>query len=74
MTGMYQSRDIVSQGTIDLVTRGPRTFVLGHIVSERLVTPSAFIAVFWILISLNVDPDPEPDSGFYLNADPDSGF
>jgi hypothetical protein len=36
---MYQSRDIVSQGTIDLGTRGPRTFVQGHIVSGRPFTP-----------------------------------
>jgi hypothetical protein len=29
-------------------------------------------SVFRIRISLHADPD--PDSGFYLNADPDSGF
>jgi len=29
-------------------------------------------SVFRIRISLNADPD--PDRGFYLNADPDSGF
>jgi len=39
MTGKYQSWDIVSQGTINLGTRGPRTFVRGHIVSGRAVTP-----------------------------------
>jgi len=39
MTGMYQSRDIISQGTINLGTRGPRTFGRGHIVSGRLVIP-----------------------------------
>ena len=39
MTGMYQIRDIVSQGMINLGTRGPRKFVQGHIVSGRPVTP-----------------------------------
>jgi len=39
MTGMYQSRDIVSQGTINLGTRCPRTFVRGHSVWGRPVTP-----------------------------------
>ena len=45
MTGMYQSRDIVSQGTINLGTRGPRTFVRGHNVSGRPVTPIAWVIV-----------------------------
>jgi len=35
---MYHSRDFVSQGTINLGTRCPRTFVRGHIVSVRPVT------------------------------------
>jgi len=39
MTGTYQSRDIVSRGTINLGTSGPRTFVRGHIVSRYPVTP-----------------------------------
>ena len=39
MTGMYQCRNIVSPGTINFGTRGPRTFVRGHIVSGRPVTP-----------------------------------
>jgi len=39
MTGMYQSRDIVLQGTINLGTRVPRTFVRGHIVLGRPVNP-----------------------------------
>jgi len=38
MIGMYQCRDIVSQGTISLAIRGPRTFVRGHIVTGRHVT------------------------------------
>jgi len=38
MTRMYQSRDIVSQGTISLGTRGPRTIVRGRIVPGRPVT------------------------------------
>jgi len=37
MTGMFQSKDIVSQGTINLVIRGPRTIVRRHIVWD---TPS----------------------------------
>jgi len=37
MTGMYQSMDIVSQVTINLGTRSPRTFVWGRIVSGRPV-------------------------------------
>jgi len=32
----------MSQGTINLGTRGPRTFVVGHIVSGRPVTPPFF--------------------------------
>jgi len=36
---MFQSRDVVSQGTINLGTRGPRRFVQEHIVSGRPVTP-----------------------------------
>jgi len=43
MTGKYQSRDIVSHRTINLGTMGPRTFVQGHIVSGRPVTPPRFI-------------------------------
>jgi len=39
MTGMYQSRDLVWQGTINFGTGGPRTFVKGHIVKGRPVTP-----------------------------------
>jgi len=39
MTGMHQYRDIVSHGTINLGNRGPRTFVWGHILSGRSVTP-----------------------------------
>jgi len=39
MAGLYQCRDIVSLGTINLGTRGPRTFVRGHIVWGRSVTP-----------------------------------
>jgi len=39
MTGMYQCRDIVSPGTIYLGSRSPITFVQGHIVSGRPVTP-----------------------------------
>jgi len=38
MTGMYQSGNIVSQGTINLGTRGSRTFVQGHIFSGHPVT------------------------------------
>jgi len=49
MTGMYQSRDIVSQGTINLGTRGPRTFVQGHIVTGRPFTPPYFLT--WSLAS-----------------------
>jgi len=39
MPGMFQSREILSQGTINLGTRGPRTFVRGHIVLGRPFTP-----------------------------------
>jgi len=39
MTGMYQSRVIPSQGTINLGARGPRTFVRRHIVSGCPVIP-----------------------------------
>jgi len=46
---MYQSREIVSQGTINLGTRGPKTFVRGHIVSGRPVTQPKFQTVRDIL-------------------------
>ena len=36
---MYHTRNIVGHGTINLGTRDPRTFVQGHIVSGRAVTP-----------------------------------
>jgi len=39
MTGVNHSRDIVSRGMINLETRIPRTFIRGHIVSGRPVTP-----------------------------------
>jgi len=39
MTGMYRSKDIGSQGTINVGTRGSRTFVRGHIVQGYPVTP-----------------------------------
>jgi len=39
MTGMFQCRDIVFPGRFIQGTRGPRKFVLGHIVSGRPVTP-----------------------------------
>jgi len=42
---MYKSLDIVSRGTIDLGTSGPRIFVRGHIVSGRPVTPPLFVMV-----------------------------
>jgi len=45
MTGIYQSRDIVSQGTINLGTMGSRTFVRGHIASGCPVTPPWFPSV-----------------------------
>ena len=40
---MYQFRDIVSQGTINGGTRGPRTFVRGHLISGRPVTPPMWL-------------------------------
>ena len=43
MTGMYQSRDIVSQGKNNLGTRGPRIFVQGHIVLGRPITPPQMV-------------------------------
>ena len=39
MTGMYKSRDIVSQGTINLGDQGSQDVRRGHIVSGRPVTP-----------------------------------
>jgi len=39
MTGMYQCRDIMSPGTNNLGGRGLMTFVQGHIISGRPVTP-----------------------------------
>ena len=39
MTGMYQCRDIVSPGTVNLATRGLKKFVQGRRVSGRPVTP-----------------------------------
>ena len=44
MTGMYQSRDSVSQGTINLGTWDPRTFVVGHLVLGRPITPHLMAA------------------------------
>jgi len=51
MTGMYQSRDSGSQGTINVGTRGSRTFVRGHIVSRRLLTLPFLWFVFLDLIA-----------------------
>ena len=51
MTGMYQSRDIVSQGTINLGTRAPTTLVRGHVVSGRPVTPpNVHMYILWYRI------------------------
>jgi len=59
MTGMFQCRDIVSPGTINLGTRGPRTFVRVHIVSGRPVTPPFHrqqISLVFHFYTCSVDP------------------
>jgi len=50
---MFQSRDIVSQGTIHLGARGPRTFVLGHIVLGRPVNPPSYSSIIFCWVHLS---------------------
>jgi len=53
---MHQSRDIASQGTIDMGTWGPRTFVRGRIVLGRPVIPPRIFVWGHIVLGRPVTP------------------
>jgi len=60
---MYQSRDVVFQGTISLGTRGLRTLVRIHIVSGRPVTPPKI----FVLALFYCHPVQVPYPGFWIH-------